>query len=49
MVPNLIADNAMALVVAGGATLIMISALGAAAVNGLAQREVQQEIAPSAG
>jgi PAS domain-containing protein len=46
VVPNLIADNAMALVVAGGATLIMISALGAAAVNGLAQRRSSD--APSA-
>jgi diguanylate cyclase (GGDEF)-like protein len=42
--PNLLGDHTMALLVAGGATLIMISAFGAAFIDGIAQKEVQVEL-----
>ena len=44
VVPSLVDDNAMALAVAGVAMLVMLSAFGAAFINGMAQREVQEEL-----
>ncbi len=44
VVPSRIDDTTMALAVAGGAMLIMLSAFGAAFINGMAQKQVQQEL-----
>jgi len=44
VVPSLVDDNTMALAVAGVAILVMLSAFGAAFINGMAQREVQDEL-----
>ena len=44
VVPSLVDDDTMALAVAGVAMLIMLSAFGAAFVNGMAQSEVQEEL-----
>jgi diguanylate cyclase (GGDEF)-like protein len=44
VVPSLVDDNTMALAVAGVAMLVMLSAFGAAFINGMAQREVQEEL-----
>src|SRR5262249_2791056 len=44
VVPNRFDDNVMALIVASGATLIMLSAFGAALINAMAQGEVQKEL-----
>ena len=42
--PNLVEDHTLAFAVAGVATLVMLSAFGAAFINGMAQRDVQDEL-----
>ena len=44
VVPSRIDDTTMALMVAGGAMLIMLSAFGAAFINGMAQKQVGDEL-----